>query len=136
MTCVDLGTLAYCSLSAALHHPDKVGASGTEGSSEMYFLHLKIAQDTLLDPARRYAYDHFGRDMLHWQNCTTISDYLKTASKQYTAQYLGSVGIIFVLDLLGFVSDGKFVCQSTSWILSIMLMIVVASCCNHYHGYS
>lgn len=32
----------------------------------MLFLRLKIAQDTLVDPVKRFAYDRFGEEALRW----------------------------------------------------------------------
>ncbi|KAJ5225077.1 Heat shock protein DnaJ N-terminal [Penicillium chermesinum] len=48
---------------AAQHHPDKIGL---EGGSEAYFMYLRRAQETLVDPVKRFAYDRFGPDMQNW----------------------------------------------------------------------
>ncbi|EEY14318.1 conserved hypothetical protein [Verticillium alfalfae VaMs.102] len=45
---------------AAVHHPDK--SSDADGASR--FIHLKLASDTLLNPAARFAYDRFGPESL------------------------------------------------------------------------
>ena len=57
---------------AAQYHPDKVGrgdggSNGNgNGNKEIDFVFLKLAHDTILDPARRFAYDRFGFDSLNW----------------------------------------------------------------------
>ncbi|KAF9886412.1 hypothetical protein FE257_011444 [Aspergillus nanangensis] len=62
---------------AAQHHPDKI-SQGDGGPSETYFVYLKLAQDTLLDPARRFAYDRFGPDMVNWGDKKTMQGFLMT----------------------------------------------------------
>ncbi|KAF3345271.1 Cutinase [Verticillium dahliae VDG2] len=57
---------------AAVHHPDK--SSDADGASR--FIHLKLASDTLLNPAARFAYDRFGPEVTQWQRLTTVRDYL------------------------------------------------------------
>ena len=47
---------------AAQYHPDKTGGWGTD------FMQLKLAHDTILDPARRFVYDRFGPDSVGWGN--------------------------------------------------------------------
>ncbi|KAF3058443.1 hypothetical protein GL218_05704 [Daldinia childiae] len=65
--------------SRALHHPDKVMSSaggGDAADSADFFMHLKTASDTLVDPARRFAYERFGPDIVAWKHCVTIRDYV------------------------------------------------------------
>jgi DnaJ-class molecular chaperone len=98
---------------AALHHPDKVAAAGRKPVSEDHFVQLKLAQDTLLKPVHRFAYDRFGPDMLSWQHCSTVSDYLSTGFKAYAPTYIGSgVGMI-VLSATGWLQWGRFVRGTT-----------------------
>ncbi|EGY13353.1 uncharacterized protein VDAG_00035 [Verticillium dahliae VdLs.17] len=54
---------------AAVHHPDK--SSDADGASR--FIHLKLASDTLLNPAARFAYDRFGPEVTQWQRLTTLT---------------------------------------------------------------
>lgn len=63
---------------AAVHHPDKFSTEDpvAHAAAEAYFVNLKIAQDTLSDPIKRFAYERFGPDMLKWQHCKTVRDYL------------------------------------------------------------
>ncbi|THC98731.1 hypothetical protein EYZ11_001794 [Aspergillus tanneri] len=60
---------------AAQHHPDKL-THGDGVHSDNYFVYLKLAQDTLLDPAKRFAYDRFGPDILGWGDRKTMQDFL------------------------------------------------------------
>ncbi|ESZ94449.1 hypothetical protein SBOR_5167 [Sclerotinia borealis F-4128] len=100
---------------AAIHHPDKVTSSSP--SSEGYFVHLKLAQDTLLNPAKRFAYERFGPDMVGWQHCSTIRDYL-VHGLQTIGPYYGAAGVfMYVLGLLGYLDWGKY----WRWITVIML---------------
>jgi len=63
-------------------------------------VHLKLAQDTLLDPAQRFAYDRFGPSILrhqHPQNPKTIHDYVYAGLKSSTAEYIsGAIGLVVV----------------------------------------
>ncbi|KAI9167588.1 Chaperone protein DnaJ [Paramyrothecium foliicola] len=59
---------------AAVHHPDKAGAGYEDVGT--YFMHLKVASETLQDAAKKFAYERFGPDVLQWQKCTTIKDYV------------------------------------------------------------
>lgn len=79
-------------------------------ASEIYFLNLKVAQETLIDPAKRFAYERFGPDMLKWQRCSSILDYI-LAGLQYTAPvYVGSTVFLIILSTLGYLQWGRFVC--------------------------
>ncbi|KAL8828306.1 MAG: hypothetical protein Q9191_002663 [Dirinaria sp. TL-2023a] len=67
---------------AALHHPDKIasvfGGKDDGGAADAYYVRLKNAQDILTTPAKRFAYERFGPDVMHWQHVTTIKEYLWT----------------------------------------------------------
>lgn len=91
---------------AAIHHPDKVSSSSP--NSEGYFLHLKTAQDTLLNPAKRFAYERFGPGMVEWQRCASIRDYL-AQGLQSTLPYYGAAAIfMYILGMLGYLDWGKY----------------------------
>lgn len=62
---------------AAQHHPDKMGL---DAGSEAYFMFLRRAQETLVDPVKRFAYDRFGDDMLGWGDQKTMRDYIDRKS--------------------------------------------------------
>jgi hypothetical protein len=91
---------------AAIHHPDKATASSTAGDG--YFVHLKLAQDTLLNPVKRFAYDRFGPSVTEWQYCASYHDYLMRGVQMTLPYYVGGAGFMYVLGLLGYLDWGKF----------------------------
>ena len=94
---------------AALHHPDKVSATSGDGISDSHFVHLKLAQDTLLNPLHRFAYDRFGPDMLKWEHCASIRDYLLVGFRVYAPSYMLTVFATFLLGVMGYLNWGRFV---------------------------
>ncbi|KAI9880799.1 MAG: hypothetical protein M1830_000235 [Pleopsidium flavum] len=93
---------------AALHHPDKTASNDPNGSSEAYFVHLKLAQDTLLDPVKRFAYDRFGPDVIKWRHCSSIRDYVMVGL-QTTAPYYAASGLFMViLGVVGYLEWGRY----------------------------
>lgn len=93
---------------AALHHPDKAGANGG-GDDTGYFMHLKLASETLHDAARRFAYERFGPDVIKWQRCKTIRDYVSRGVLQgVLPHYAVAAATIYVLGLFGYMEFGKF----------------------------
>ena len=90
---------------AALHHPDKVGA----GISDDYFVRLQLAQETLIKPTLRQAYDRFGPDVLAWQNCVTTREYLVAGLQAYGPTYIGSAIVLTVMGVTGWLQWGRFV---------------------------
>ncbi|MCJ1401357.1 hypothetical protein MMC11_004569 [Xylographa trunciseda] len=93
---------------AARHHPDKVTAAGDQSTSGAYFVHLKLAQDTLLNPTKRFAYDRFGPDALDWQHCSSIGDYLFQALSKFGPTYLGAGIMMTILAITGYLQWGRF----------------------------
>ena len=94
---------------AAIHHPDKAVNAGDVTASDRYFVDLKIAQDTLLDPVKRFAYERFGPDMLQWQHCSSVRDYLLVGLQSTAPLYIGSVIFLVILSTLGYLQWGRFV---------------------------
>ena len=94
---------------AALHHPDKVTASEDRAATEAFFVHLKLAQDTLLNPTKRFAYDRLGPDMLEFQHCSSIRDYLFMGFRTSAPMYLGSAFFMIILGVTGYLQWGRFV---------------------------
>ncbi|KAI9835788.1 MAG: hypothetical protein M1838_005224 [Thelocarpon superellum] len=93
---------------AALHHPDKVASTETEGSSDAVFVHLRLAQDTLLHPVKRFAYDRFGPDIVEWQHCLTVRDYLLVGLQGIIPFYAGAGLVMIVLGMLGYLEWGRY----------------------------
>jgi hypothetical protein len=91
---------------AAIHHPDKVTASSL--SSEGLFVHLKLAQDTLLSAPKRFAYERFGPDITGWQNCSSIRDYLGVGIQQLLPYYGAGALFMYVLGMMGYLEWGRY----------------------------
>jgi hypothetical protein len=91
---------------AAIHHPDKVSSSTP--ISEGYFVHLKLAQDTLLNPVKRFAYERFGPDVLKWQHCSSHRDYILHGLQSILPYYGMAAVFMFFLGLLGYLNWGKY----------------------------
>ncbi|RKF79829.1 putative membrane associated chaperone [Golovinomyces cichoracearum] len=91
---------------AALHHPDKVGTRST--SSERYFVQLKLAQDILLDPVKRFAYERFGPAMLEWEHCSTKREYLVQGFFTELPRYFAAALGMYFFEYLGYVNTGNF----------------------------
>jgi hypothetical protein len=91
---------------AAIHHPDKVSSSSP--SSEGYFVHLKLAQDTLLNSAKRFAYERFGPDITTWQHCSKHRDYILHGLQLILPYYGAAAVFMYILGLLGYLEWGKF----------------------------
>jgi hypothetical protein len=105
---------------AAIHHPDKAGANnGGSISSEGYFVHLKLAQDTLLNPAKRFAYERFGPDMVSWQRCSSIRDYLTNGLQSILPYYGAAAVFMSILGFLGYLEWGKY----WRWLTLIILCV-------------
>jgi len=92
---------------AAQYHPDKVGL---DNGADAYFLYLRRAQETLVDPVKRFAYDRFGTDMLNWGDKKTMRDYLMTSlTKSIIPQYIGGFVTMMALNWLWWASWGRYV---------------------------
>ncbi|KAI2625863.1 hypothetical protein GGR54DRAFT_593283 [Hypoxylon sp. NC1633] len=107
---------------AALHHPDKVmsaGAAGSDADSADFFMHLKTASDTLVDPARRFAYERFGPDIINWKHCVTVRDYV-TRGAQVLVPYYGFAALaLYALGLLGYLDWGRY----WRWLILVVLCV-------------
>ncbi|QGA21842.1 hypothetical protein EYB26_009553 [Talaromyces marneffei] len=93
---------------AAQHHPDKLNQQQQTTLSDSFFVYLKQAQDTLLDPSVRFAYDQFGPQVTEWINIKTTQDYLYTGLKKALIQYLGGLGAILVVNWVYWSSWGRY----------------------------
>jgi len=101
---------------ARIHHPDKIGNNGAEDN---YFVHLKMAQDTLLNPAKRFAYERFGPEVVDWQRCSSIRDYLTNGVQALLPYYVGTAVLMYVLGFIGYLEWGKY----WRWVTLIILCV-------------
>jgi hypothetical protein len=93
---------------AALHHPDKTSPN-TAAESASYFIHLKLAADTLQNEAKRFAYERFGPVIFDWEKCSAIKDFV-TRGVLYTIlpHYGVAAAMIYLLGLFGYMEFGKY----------------------------
>ncbi|OJD17642.1 hypothetical protein AJ78_02292 [Emergomyces pasteurianus Ep9510] len=103
---------------AALHHPDKrrnqqhplnnsYGSDGYKSPDEL-FLQLKLAQDTLLDPVKRFAYDRFGREVVEGSKAKTMSEFLFAGLLALIPQYLGGFIMMALMNMFWFSAWGRY----------------------------
>ncbi|OTA96380.1 hypothetical protein M434DRAFT_19638 [Hypoxylon sp. CO27-5] len=106
---------------AALHHPDKLMGSGggVDSTDADYFMHLKTASDTLVDPARRFAYERFGPDIVNWKHCVTVSDYVVRGTQVLIPYYGFAAVAMYVLGLLGYLDWGRY----WRWLTLVVLCV-------------
>ncbi|KAF1831609.1 hypothetical protein BDW02DRAFT_641359 [Decorospora gaudefroyi] len=91
------------------YHPDKIGPNVDRDQANDYFVHLKHARDIILNPAKRYAYDRFGPDILEQcPGCLTIKDYTDTALITAATTYGALLIILIGAKALGFFADGSY----------------------------
>lgn len=89
------------------YHPDKASQADRPAFEQIY-IRLKVARDTLVDPAKRFAYDRFGSDVLSWQNSKTIRDFVFAGLKQMGVYYIGSGTGLVLLSALGYLKQGTY----------------------------
>lgn len=95
---------------AARYHPDKVGSQDAGGAGEYHFMLLREAQETLLDPVKRFAYDRFGPDALKWGQLKTTQDFfLVSITRLMLPQYVVSLAATVVLNWLWWPEFGRAV---------------------------
>lgn len=94
---------------------------------------LKQAEETLLDPVKRFAYDRFGPSINEpgptWKNCATVSDYLKRGIQQVnTLQVLNAFGLLIysalaylrVVNAIG--TYWRWLLWAASWVFEIYVV--------------
>lgn len=88
---------------AAIHHPDK------SADSADYYMHLKLASETLQDAARRFAYERFGPDVVRWTKSKTVRDFVSRGVLQgVLPHYVIAGATMYVVGLFGYMDFGKF----------------------------
>jgi curved DNA-binding protein CbpA len=93
---------------AARYHPDKIGH---QDGADILFMLLRQAEETLLDPVQRFAYDRFGPDALKWggQLKTTQEFFMISLTRLVLPQYVMSLAAMLVLNWLWWGGFGRYV---------------------------
>ncbi|WEW59844.1 hypothetical protein PRK78_005325 [Emydomyces testavorans] len=92
---------------AALHHPDKqAGFESTDNGN--FFVHLKLAQDTLLDSTRRFVYDRFGREVVEGSKAKSVAEFLYEGLYTLLPQYVVGLGMLVFLNTFWFSPWGRY----------------------------
>lgn len=73
---------------ARIYHPDKVGPA-----YEHVFMVIHEAYSTLVDPVLRYAYDRFGHQVIHWENASSVHDYMAIGMETFIYAQISIAGI-------------------------------------------
>lgn len=73
------------------------------------FVYLKLAQDTLLNPTKRFAYDRFGIDVVEGSKAKSIRDFFYAGLYNLLPQYAGGFAIMVVLNMFWFSSWARYV---------------------------
>ncbi|KAF2157262.1 hypothetical protein K461DRAFT_220375 [Myriangium duriaei CBS 260.36] len=90
------------------YHPDKIAASVDRQIAEAFYIRLKLGKDVLVDPARRFAYDRFGPDILQWRSCKTIYDYVFVGVKNALMYYGVTAVTLATLSVVGYMRAASF----------------------------
>lgn len=96
---------------AAKLHPDKIQQNGPEAvMTEGAFVHLKLAQDTILNPAKRFAYDRFGPAIVRVQQpgLKTIKDYVYAGLRSLVPEYAKGALALIVLNYFWLPKWGQY----------------------------
>ncbi len=105
---------------AALHHPDKVSnTDANEADINAYFVHLKTAADTLTDPVKRFAYERFGPDVVKWQHCASIKEYVMRGVQVVLPYYCGAGAVLYGLGLFGYLDWGRY----ERWLVMALMLV-------------
>jgi DnaJ-class molecular chaperone len=98
-------------------HPDKLPATlppAHREAAEAQLLYLQLAKDTLVDPAKRFAYDRFGSVVLDWKHAKTIRDFVVIGGQRMIPFYIGSVVGMLGAQWFGiFETSGSYVSSSS-----------------------
>ncbi|KAF2006641.1 hypothetical protein P154DRAFT_615355 [Amniculicola lignicola CBS 123094] len=89
-------------------HPDKVSVGDRDRAND-YYVHLKHMRDVVLDPAKRFAYDRFGPDILtQCRSCITVAEYTSHALLVILYTYGGLLVFLVGSNALGYLRDGAY----------------------------
>ncbi|EXJ87537.1 hypothetical protein A1O3_04497 [Capronia epimyces CBS 606.96] len=96
---------------AARYHPDKLHENGQPfPGGEGVFVQYKLAHDTILDPAKRFAYDRFGPGIVQVQHpgLKTIRHYVYAGLRSKIPEYASNAAILVVLNYTWLPRWGQF----------------------------
>jgi hypothetical protein len=96
---------------AAKYHPDKLHENGQAfPGADQVFVRFKLAHDTILDPAKRFAYDRFGPVIVQVQHpgLKTIRDYVYAGLRSKAPEYLSNAGLLVLLNYIWLPKWGQF----------------------------
>jgi DnaJ-domain-containing protein 1 len=108
---------------AARHHPDKLSSTDPAASeaAQAFFIHLKTAYDTLSDPARRFAYDRFGPDVLAWRGAATVRDFVSRGVIHGILPHYGLAAVaVYIMGWLGYLNFAQYY----RWLLMAALCVL------------
>lgn len=114
-----------------MHHPDKLAHTDSAEGADQYFVFLKMAQDTILDPTKRFAYDRFGPDIVSWNDRKTMQDFVYGSLKTLAVQYIGGFLTMVILNFVWWSDWGRYVCVPVLFHLFEEL-VTVANLLNKY----
>ncbi|KAI8808784.1 hypothetical protein BJ742DRAFT_807558 [Cladochytrium replicatum] len=90
-----------------MYHPDKAQNQG-DPTSELRYLTIRKAYETLKDPVYRAAYERFGEDVLRCTHCKTDRDFLMFNVMSVGVFYTTTALLLGVLFVLGKGEFGSF----------------------------
>lgn len=99
---------------ASRFHPDKISQGNFDNDStiDSAFMQLKLAHDTLLSPAKRFAYDRFGPVIVKYtsaqENLQTKKDYVFTGLRSLLPLYIQGAVSLVLLNCFWFPKYGQF----------------------------
>ncbi|EXJ83600.1 hypothetical protein A1O1_07223 [Capronia coronata CBS 617.96] len=96
---------------AARYHPDKLHENGQlVPGADQVFVQFKLAHDTLLDPAKRFAYDRFGPGIVQLQHpgLKTIKDYVYAGLRSKIPEYATNAALLVLLNYIWLPKWGQF----------------------------
>jgi hypothetical protein len=77
-----------------------------------------MARDTLLSPAKRFAYERFGPGTLEWKSCTTKLEFIQAGLLKMVPFYVAIAGTLMVVSYFGYVEYGRYVRFALSLVLT------------------
>ncbi|KAJ9638072.1 uncharacterized protein PV06_04945 [Exophiala oligosperma] len=96
---------------ASRYHPDKLHENGQVfPGADAVFVHLKLAHDTILDPAKRFAYDRFGPIIVqvNQPGLRNIRDYVYAGLRSKAPEYLSNAAVLILLNYIWLPKWGQF----------------------------